>query len=70
MRARYGAEASQDFTPYENFQGKARSVLLLCNWLFLLYLLKIRKDLVKGVLALKSRFQILSWFCLFFACFF
>ncbi|OFE10975.1 hypothetical protein A9Y87_06700 [Salmonella enterica subsp. enterica] len=25
----YGAAASQDFTPYENFQGKARSVLLI-----------------------------------------
>ncbi|EAM9431957.1 DNA-packaging protein, partial [Salmonella enterica] len=31
----YGAAASQDFTPYEIFQGKIRSVLLIVYWLFL-----------------------------------
>ncbi|EAQ5721293.1 hypothetical protein AF99_22905 [Salmonella enterica subsp. enterica] len=43
-RGRYGAEASQDFTPYENFQKKSRSVLLLINSLFLFDLTSKRKD--------------------------
>ncbi|HBJ6744311.1 TPA: hypothetical protein LC393_004407 [Salmonella enterica subsp. enterica serovar Wangata] len=45
----YGAEASQDFTPYENFQGKARSVLLIVYCLFLKVFLEKRKDLLDNV---------------------
>ncbi|ELD5977104.1 hypothetical protein ACXOE1_23105 [Salmonella enterica] len=45
----YGAAASQDFTPYENFQGKARSVLLIVYCLFLKVFLEKRKDLLDNV---------------------
>ncbi|EPE0971271.1 hypothetical protein ACSGAP_000749 [Salmonella bongori] len=45
----YGAAASQDFTPYENFQGKARSVLLIVYFLFLKVFLEKRKDLLDNV---------------------
>ncbi|EBX5008154.1 hypothetical protein DSF51_19205 [Salmonella enterica subsp. enterica serovar Sarajane] len=45
----YGAAASQDFTPYENFQGKARSVLLIVYLLFLKVFLEKRKDLLDNV---------------------
>ncbi|EBJ1616694.1 hypothetical protein DPM96_23785 [Salmonella enterica] len=39
----YGAAASQDFTPYENFQRKARSVLLIVYFLFLKVFLEKKK---------------------------
>lgn len=52
------------------FEKKADPFFFFITDCFLLYLSKIRKDLVKGVLVLKSRFQILSWLCLFFTCFF
>ncbi|AXD61020.1 TPA: hypothetical protein JJF93_003329 [Salmonella enterica] len=45
----YGAAASQDFTPYENFQGKARSVLLIVYFVFLKVFLEKRKDLLDNV---------------------
>ncbi|EAS3603951.1 hypothetical protein D5373_04065 [Salmonella enterica] len=45
----YGAAASQDFTPYENFQGEARSVLLIVYCLFLKVFLEKRKDLLDNV---------------------
>ncbi|ECE1933122.1 hypothetical protein C3T44_03960 [Salmonella enterica] len=45
----YGAAASQDFTPYENFQRKARSVLLIVYLLFLKVFLEKRKDLLDNV---------------------
>ncbi|EAO8871015.1 TPA: hypothetical protein N3D39_004545 [Salmonella enterica subsp. enterica serovar Durban] len=45
----YGAAASQDFTLYENFQGKARSVLLIVYYLFLKVFLEKRKDLLDNV---------------------
>ncbi|HFJ4686005.1 TPA: hypothetical protein ACGUFK_004010 [Salmonella enterica] len=48
-RGHYGAAASQDFTPYENFQGKARSVLLIVYCLFLKFFLEKRKDLLDNV---------------------
>ncbi|EAO9931534.1 hypothetical protein D3Q42_15710 [Salmonella enterica] len=59
---RYGAAASQDFTPYENFQGKARSVLLIVYFLFLKVFLEKRKDLLDNVFSEKRRSQILSCF--------
>lgn len=44
----YGAAASQNFTPYEIFQGKVRTVLLIVYLLFLNVFRK-RKDLLNNV---------------------
>ncbi|EON1764911.1 hypothetical protein ACNC73_005673, partial [Escherichia coli] len=53
IMARYGAATSRILSVYENFSGKVRSVLLLCNSLFNCKIIKKRKDLTVVIMGQK-----------------
>lgn len=58
----YGATRSRDFAPYENFQGKSVSVLLLVNIMFYLCLFKKRNDTSGRDFAIFMGFRVVPYF--------
>ncbi|EBN1520178.1 hypothetical protein DKN01_00780 [Salmonella enterica] len=58
----YGAAASRDFAPYENFQRKSVSVLLFVNVMFYLVLFKKRNDTSGCDFAIFMGFRVVPYF--------